>query len=82
MNITPTAGQIIADRYCTECERLWQELSNAAKAYVKIFGLQKGVAGQRRSTPHTRVELRAAAEHRNWARRALKNHDVAHARNN
>ena len=78
----PTRVQIVADRDCTECERLWQELSIAAKAYVKIFGQHKGVAGRRHSTPDTKLELRAAAEHRNGARKALKNHEVAHARHN
>jgi hypothetical protein len=63
---------------CAECERLWQDLSSAAKAYVRIFAQHKGVAGRRRATPHSRLELRAAAEHRNWARKALKDHDATH----
>jgi hypothetical protein len=82
MNTTLIASQLLADRDCTECERLWQELSDAAKAYVRIFGQHKGVDGRRRATPYTKLELRVAAEHRNWARKALKNHEVIHGRDN
>jgi len=60
---------------CTECERLWQELSDAAKAYVKIY-----------SENRRRIELRGssrlisqvglAARKRNSARQALRGHEA------
>ena len=63
---------------CPECDRLWQELALAAKAYVRIYGQQKGVAAQRVSTAFSRAELKDAAKTRWTARRAVKAHDSTH----
>src|SRR5262249_6688788 len=78
MSTWPRRGNPIVDRACPECDRLWQELSSAAAAYVKIFALQKGVKGQSRRTVFGKLELRAAAAERRRARRAMERHESTH----
>jgi hypothetical protein len=62
---------------CTECNRLWRELSSAAMTYVRIYETVKGVAGKRRQgLEQARQQLRLAAESRRKARRAVKHHET------
>jgi hypothetical protein len=60
---------------CIECERLWRELSDAAKAYVKIYSDHR-----RRIELHGASRLisrvRVAAQRRKNARQALRDHEA------
>ena len=62
---------------CVECHRLWQELSAAAKAYVRIYESIKGIAAKRRDgIDFAKTQLRKAAEGRRIARKAVKYHEA------
>jgi hypothetical protein len=60
---------------CIECERLWQELSDAAKAYIKIYS-----ENRRRIELHGSSRLVSqvgvAAQKRKSARQALSDHEA------
>jgi hypothetical protein len=68
-------------RECPECERLWEDYTDATFAFVQIDGRTK-MARFRRESPEVMALLRegveAAAQRRDAAQARLKQHETAH----
>jgi hypothetical protein len=69
---------MIVSRTCFECDRLWRDLSDAAKKCVRIARQQKAVAALPASAALAKMAFRDARRARTKARRAIKDHETRH----